>query len=117
MRFFFSDPIWASQPSVDALRPQSHGVGRALLGINSLTLREVLIEKIRVSTGAVRIIASRRNLSFCHLIVRNIKLAGRNVVFVRQLLEPCPRGGDGSLLEPMLVTPCSARQSYFAGSA
>ena len=56
MRFFFSDPIWASQPSVDALRPQSHGVGRALLAMSATSLPEVLNAKFRLSTGAVRIV-------------------------------------------------------------
>ena len=54
---FFFDSTWAFQPIVDVLRPQSHGVGRALLGMTSPTLRKVPGSKIRFSTGAVRIIA------------------------------------------------------------
>ena len=41
MRSLVFDSIWAFQPIVDVLRPQSHGVGRALLGMSSPTLREV----------------------------------------------------------------------------
>ena len=39
--FFFFGSILAFQPIVDVLRPQSHGVGRALLGMSSRTLPEV----------------------------------------------------------------------------
>ena len=56
-RLFFSDSIRASQPIVVVLRQQRHGVGRALLGMSSPTLREVPNTKIRFSIGAVRIIA------------------------------------------------------------
>ena len=54
MRFFFIS-LLAFQPIVDVLRPQSHGVGLVLLGMNSPTLGEVPKAKIRLATGAVRI--------------------------------------------------------------
>ena len=54
---FFFDSILAFQAIVDVLRPQGHGVGRVLFGMSSSTVREVTTAKIRVSTGAVRIIA------------------------------------------------------------
>ena len=57
MVLFFVDSILAIEPIVDVLRPQSHGVGRSLLGISPRTLREVPRSKISFSTGAVRIIA------------------------------------------------------------
>ena len=41
MRFFFDSSL-ASQPIVDVLRPQSHGVGRVLLGMSSPTLRQII---------------------------------------------------------------------------
>ena len=53
--FFFFGSIGAFQPIVDVLRPQSHGVGRAILEMISPTLREVPSAQIRLSTGAVRI--------------------------------------------------------------
>ena len=53
----FFDSILAFQPIVDVLRPQSHGIGRMLLEMSSPTLREVPHAKIRLSAGAVRIIA------------------------------------------------------------
>ena len=56
MRFIFFS-IRFVQPIVDVLRPQSHGVGRELLGMSSSTLREVPSSKIRLSAGAVRIVA------------------------------------------------------------
>ena len=57
MIHIFFDSILAFQPIVNILRPQSHGIGRVLLGISSLTLREVPNAKIRLSAGVVRIIA------------------------------------------------------------
>ena len=58
MRFFYLlNSILAFQPIVDVLRPQSHGIGRVLLGISSPTPREVPNGKFRLSTGAVRNIA------------------------------------------------------------
>jgi len=57
MGFFFFHSIFAFQPVVDVLRPQRHGIGRALLRTKSPTLREVPRSKIRFSTGAVRITA------------------------------------------------------------
>ena len=41
MRVFFSDSIRAFQPIADLLRPDCHGVGRALLGMRTRILREV----------------------------------------------------------------------------
>ena len=55
----FPYAIWAFQPVVDVLRPQSHGVGRGLLGMSSPTLREVSSSKTCFSTRAVRIIADQ----------------------------------------------------------
>ena len=45
------------QPVVDVLRPQSHEVGRALLGIISPSLPEIPSAKTRLATSAVRTIA------------------------------------------------------------
>ena len=55
--FFFRSDLGAFQPIADVLPPPIHGVGRALLGMSSPTLREVPSSKIRFSTGAVRITA------------------------------------------------------------
>ena len=54
-RFFFHDSIQAFQSIADILLRQSHGVDRALFEMSprtlSLTLREVSISNIRLSTG------------------------------------------------------------------
>ena len=49
--------VWAFRPIADVLCPESHGIGRALLGMSPRTLREVRSSKRRFSIGAVRIVA------------------------------------------------------------
>ena len=53
-----SNPIRGFQPTADRVRPESPGVGRALLGISPRTLREVLSSNNRSYTTTLRIIAA-----------------------------------------------------------
>ena len=56
--FFFPIRFWLfSQPWTIYARKATESAVRALLGMSSPTLREVPNAKIRLSTGAVRLIA------------------------------------------------------------
>lgn len=70
--FHFSDSTWAFPPIAHVLRPQSHGGGRALVGMSPRTLREARSSKARFSASPVRNIAhqpksDRKNLGYLKL--------------------------------------------------
>ena len=56
---FVFDSILACQPIGDVLRPQSHGVGRALLGVSSPTPR---------GTPCKNPLVHRRSSNYCRLV-------------------------------------------------
>ena len=77
MRSLVFDSIWAFQPIVDVLRPQSHGVGRALLGMSSPTPRGY----IRLSLSSRQLVnllpVAQRTNALAYGVVERTWAAGR----------------------------------------
>ena len=60
---FFLDSIWAFQPITGVLRPESYGVGLALLGMSSPTLREVPSSKSASTPAQLESLPTSQNLT------------------------------------------------------